>query len=78
MKYPECPDKRTDCRFQSEGGMTTCMYSPLEYDRDGNAVGGGMNRSTQGVRCNACGKRWSSSQTELEDAQGKPREWSLS
>ena len=78
MKYPECPEQRKDCRFHYEVGIITCMWSPIEYDRGGKAVEGGMNRSTQSVRCNACGKRWSSSQTELEDAQGKPREWSLS
>jgi hypothetical protein len=55
--------------------MSTCMWSPLEYDREGRAVGGGLNRVTHSVRCNTCGKNFSSAQTELEDAQGKPREW---
>lgn len=77
MDFPKCPQQRTDCRFQIEGGSATCMHSPLIYDREGNAVGGGENRIVKSIGCNTCGCHWTSSQTELDDAQGKPREWIL-
>ena len=75
MKYPDCPENREDCRFQNLGGSVTCMWSPIEYDREGRPVAGGDNFRNMGVQCNVCGKRWGSVQTELEDAQGKPRVW---
>ncbi len=77
MNLPACPHDRKDCRFQHEYGVSTCMWSPIEYDRDGKPVDGGMNTSTQNIRCNTCGQSWTSSQTELEDAQGKRRVWTL-
>lgn len=77
MNYPECPKNRKDCCFQDKGGSVTCMWSPIAYDCEGNAIGGGMNKRTQSICCTKCNKYWISSQTELEDAQNKPRSWSL-
>lgn len=39
MIYPECPNGRADCRFQEHGGVSTCMYSPIERDRGGLPIG---------------------------------------
>lgn len=75
MTYPPCPFMRDDCRFVSEGGMTTCIHSPLVYDRGGRPVAGGSNTVQGTTRCLACGKRFLSSQTELARAQGQPPEW---
>jgi len=57
--------------------MSTMMYSPLVWDRDGNPVEGGGNHVSKGICCTTCGRHWSSIQTELQEAQGKPREWKL-
>lgn len=77
MRYPECPNGRADCRFQEHGGFSTCMYSPIERDRSGNAVSGGMNSRSREVSCSVCGKRWSETRTELEAAQGVAPTWVL-
>lgn len=57
--------------------MSTCMYSQIQYDRDGNAVGGGRNHNTENISCSVCGKNWIGHYTDLEKAQAKPIEWSL-
>lgn len=75
MIYPECPDRREDCRFQEHGGVSACMYSPIERDRNGNAVGGGMNSRSREASCSVCGKRWIETRTELEAAQGVKLDW---
>jgi hypothetical protein len=74
MKYPDC-DKPSECRFSDRGGSVTLMYSPISYDRDGRPVSGGSNKVNKCLRCDACGKYWTSQQTELEDAQGVERKW---
>ena len=75
MSYPECKDGRTDCRFRRHGGFRTAMWSPIEYDREGKAVGGGGNRRSSEISCPACGRRWGESRTELEIAQGVKPAW---
>lgn len=55
----------------------TLMHSPFVYDREGRVTGGGNNRVTCGIQCYFCGNRWGSQATEREDAQGKPRQWTL-
>ena len=75
MNYPPCPSVHDVCCFQSEGGWSTLMSSPITYDREGRAVGGGLNKVTKVIRCNTCGKRWMATQTELERAQGVPCVW---
>ena len=69
----ECktPEK---CRIVHNGGTSTLMWSPIEYDGNGNPVSGGGNRMNSTKSCNTCGKMWSQSATELEIAQGKA-EW---
>ena len=78
MNYPDCPESRDDCRFQNLGGTRTLLYSPIVYDRDGKPVGGGSNRVTTAVRCNTCNQTWAKTQTELEIAQDKSAQWTLS
>jgi hypothetical protein len=73
--YPECPDGRADCRFRDGGGISTSMYSPIEYDRSGVPVAGGMNRTTWNISCSVCQKRWHETRSDLERAQGKLRTW---
>ena len=73
--FPECPEHRTDCRFESLGGWVTLMHSPIIRDNKGRPVSGGSNVRTQGMECHICHRRWLSRQTELEDAQGRPRQW---
>lgn len=75
MNYPDCPDRRKDCRFERLGGAKTMMYSPIIYNREGKPVGGGANVCTYGIRCGTCGKFFTARQTDLETAQGKPRNW---
>lgn len=74
MKTPECPHKQTDCRFSFGAGVMTLMYS----DVNGKPTSGGRNQITDSVKYNICGSKWISTQTELEDAQGKERTWSPS
>lgn len=78
MNYPDCPNNTPDkCRFENQGGTVTLMHCPVLRDRQGNAVGGGSNVRTCGLTCWQCNNRWGSHATELEDAQGKPRQWTL-
>jgi hypothetical protein len=77
MNLPECPYDRTDCQFAHENGWRTLMHSPVIYDRDGKAISGGGNNVEKWLRCIICDRQWMSSQKELEDAQGKPRDWIL-
>lgn len=75
MNYPDCPDKRTDCRFAEVRNMETMIHSPIEYNREGQPVGGGMNIITTTILCRECGNFWKCTQTELEKAQGVPPQW---
>jgi hypothetical protein len=75
--FPKCSSVSESCRFVSEGGSITLMYSPIQYNHNGEPVGGGGNVKTCGIRCIICKKRWMSKQTELKDAQGVAREWKL-
>ena len=51
------------------------MHSPIEYDREGRAVGGGWNSNTTNISCGGCGERWYGGYTDLERAQGVPIKW---
>lgn len=51
------------------------MNSPIEYDRGGKPLGGGLNLVTNSVTCSACGESWTETRTDLECAQGKPAKW---
>ena len=75
--YPPCPSNRIDCRFQSLGGMKTLMYSPISYDREGNAVGGGANTIDDAIKCNTCNSVWTAKYKELDRAQRKPIHWAF-
>jgi len=75
--YPECPEDRDDCRFQSLGGLSTAMHSPVSYNREGQPVGGGNNIITDCIRCNACDRRWKCKRTELERIQNVNGLWVL-
>ena len=73
--YPPCPKNGTECLFQYGPMMSTCMWSPILYDRDGKPVDGGRNHVTTNIRCATCGKSWISTRTELEIAQGVKPNW---
>lgn len=73
MQYPEC--QRTDCRFVRGYSISTAMHSPIQYDRDGRPVGGGMNTTTTEMQCLTCGRMWAEKRTDLEMAQGVPPKW---
>lgn len=75
MGYPDCPQGRTDCRFSSGGGLSTCMSSPIQYDRSGAPVSGGANTTSWRLHCSTCHSSWSEIRTDLERAQGKAPEW---
>lgn len=77
MTPPTCPDQRTDCRFSQSGESSTKLDSPVQYDRSGNAVAGGLNTIAVTVRCHACGREWACSQEELAWAQNAEPEWRL-
>jgi hypothetical protein len=53
------------------------MNSPIEYDRGGKPLGGGLNLVTNSVTCSACGESWTETRTELERAQRKQPDWVL-
>lgn len=75
VNYPECLEEEEKCRFVSDGCSQTLMDSPIIYDREGNAVGGGGNIITSYLMCMVCNRMWTSKQTALEKVQGKPIEW---
>lgn len=75
MNYPDCHDKRADCRFVNHGGTSTLVHSPLIYDRQGNPVGGGNNTHQTTVECLTCSRRWWSIATELQIIKGEPKVW---
>ena len=75
--YPPCEDAGKDCRFISGVSHTTCLHSPLEYNREGQPVGGGRNTLTKILHCTTCNSNWVSKATEMEDLVGKARVWTL-
>lgn len=78
MSYPDCPNNTPDkCAFHRGGGISTCMSSPVLYNRKGEAVGGGANHNSRSLSCGVCYKRWTCGYTDLEAAQGKKIEWEL-
>ena len=77
MNSPACPDQRTDCRFSQTGETSTAMNSPVQFDRSGVPVAGGLNTVAVTVKCHACGREWACSQTELAWAQGAEPNWIL-
>lgn len=56
------------CRFVHEGTFSTEMYSPIEYNRQGEPVGGGNNKITRSIKCLHCQKVFCQNATELEFA----------
>lgn len=74
----DCPNGETcnDCRFTSGSSFSTCMYSPIVYDKTGAIVGGGSNTTTSHISCQTCGVSWISRQTDLDRALGKDKVWS--
>lgn len=74
---PACSiGNKSKCRFMPlVGERTTGLDSPLQFDLTGKIVGGGKNTVIKVVACHACNTKWTSSQTEFDDAVGKPRQW---
>ena len=58
MNLPACKDG--DCRFTSSGGMTTCMYYPPVYNKEGINLNPDMNSTVATVSCTTCKKNWNS------------------
>lgn len=77
MMFPACPDLRVDCRFSEAGQSSTALDSPVQYDRAGTPVAGGLNTVAVELQCGACGRRWACSQTELAWTQGVDGPWEL-
>lgn len=77
-QYPKCPDSREDCLFLDGVKNSTCLHSPLVYNRKGEPVAGGSNVSTRLLHCTVCQTNWVAKQSDLEAAQGKPLKWELS
>lgn len=75
MNYPECPTGSEDCRFERMHSHQTAAYSPLQYDRHGNVVGGGNNRVSEALRCITCRHAWKTENTEFQLLQGVVRQW---
>lgn len=46
------------CRFTETPVMTTCMYYPPVYDKNGVNVNPDMNTTTFFVKCSVCKKEW--------------------
>jgi hypothetical protein len=76
-KYPKCPEDRDDCLFIDGIRNTSCLHSPIVYNRKGEPVGGGANVSTHLLHCTICQRNWTCKQTQLEELQNKPRQWDV-
>lgn len=49
-----------DCRFQEDGfTVTTCMYFPPVYDKNGNNTNPDGNTTSGKLKCTVCNRRWS-------------------
>lgn len=55
---PNC--ERNDCRFTQGVSMTTDMYYPPIYDKNGVNTNPDGNLSNSSVQCSTCGKKWES------------------
>lgn len=60
MKNPN-PNCEGDCRFVCGPEMTTMMYYPPVYDKNGVNTNPDGNTSSQEIACVTCKKRWYSS-----------------
>jgi hypothetical protein len=65
------------CRIRSEGGSVTLMFSPIQYNRLDEPVGGGGNRVTTKASCLICKNKAVSYQTELEIEKKIEPNWTL-
>ena len=55
------PNCEKDCRFQHGMSMTTAMYFPPVYDKQGNNLNPDGNTTSCDVTCSTCNKKWNSS-----------------
>jgi len=55
------PSCKLECKFSTSFGMTTAMYCPPVYDKDGTNLNTDMNITSTTVDCSVCNKSWSSS-----------------
>ena len=53
---PNCP--REDCRFCVGIEMTTSMYYPPVYDKQGNNINPDGNVTSGEMTCSTCNKKW--------------------
>lgn len=58
MKFPECPDKREDCRFITGGTICTDMAWFPEYDKNGQLLNSNPNSESTEITCTVCGRKW--------------------
>ena len=47
-----------ECRIQFGHSMTTCMYYPPIYDKNGMNINPDANITSGDCRCTTCGKTW--------------------
>ena len=53
---PNCP--RNDCRYAVGVGMTTSMYYPPIYNKDGQNINPDGNVSSGELSCTSCNRKW--------------------
>jgi hypothetical protein len=54
-------DCNKECRFTTGMSMTTAMYFPPVYDKNGENLNPDGNITSQSVMCNTCKKKWTAS-----------------
>lgn len=52
------PTCQNDCRFHPGMSMTTAMYFPPVYDKNGNNVNPDGNITSGSINCSVCNKKW--------------------
>jgi hypothetical protein len=53
---PDCP--RNDCRYVVGIEMSTSMYYPPVYDKQGNNLNPDGNITSGDMTCHSCNKKW--------------------
>lgn len=77
-KYPDCPEELESCSFIQGVTRSTCLHSPIAYNRRGEPVSGGTNVHTEALHCTHCNRTWHRKRSDLEIAKGISPDWKLS
>lgn len=76
MMNPNPTCQNENCRFHFGMSMTTDMYYPPVYDKNGNNINPDGNITSGSVKCSTCNKEWrystrygETAYTELENGK---------